>query len=83
MTTLTIQLSFEFNLTIDGIYSAIELLEDAIDNGQALASMQAYNQIFTVLQHCKNNDIFAPTTRSNMFCCLVRLQNKLYSLYEV
>lgn len=83
MTTLTIQLSFEFNLTTDGIYNAIELLEDTICKGQALAAMQAYNQIFSVLQHCKKNDIFAPTTRSNMFCRLVALQKNLYSLYEV
>ena len=83
MTTLTIQLSFEFNLSIDGIYSAIELLEDTIDKGQALAAMQAYNQIFSVLQHCNKNDIFVPTARSNMFCRLVRSQNKLYALYEV
>ena len=83
MTTLTIQLSFNFDLTIDGIYSAIELLEDTIQKGQALASMQAYNQIFAVLQHCKKNDIFAPTARSNMFCRLVASQANLYSLFEV
>lgn len=59
MTHLTIQLSFNFDLTESSLGDAIELLEFAIYNQQALSSLRAYNQIFSVLHHCRENNILS------------------------
>lgn len=83
MTNLTIQLSFDFDLTIDGLYSAIDFLEYTIDKGQAVAALRVYNQIFAAIIHCHENDIFAPTARSNLSCCLLSFQRAVLTLNGV
>lgn len=83
MKQLTIQLTFDFDLTIDGLYSAIELLEYTVCKGQAVASLRVYNQILSALAYCRENDIFAPSDLSSLFVRLVSFHRDVLTLNKV
>lgn len=83
MSHLTIQLAFDFDFTEAGLYEAIELLEFAVHNELALASLRAYNQIFAAIQHCKNNEVLTRSVCSHLFGRLVASHRDVLTLNGV
>lgn len=66
MQNLTIQLTFNFELSEDSLFDAIELLEFTVENGNALASLRAYNQIFSAIHFSYKNGILSLSAFSRL-----------------
>lgn len=83
MQTLTIQLSFNFELSEDSLFDAIEFLEFIVENGQALASLRTYNQIFYSIHFCHKNGILSTAAFSRLNCRLVSSHDRVLFLNGV
>lgn len=80
MQNLTIQLSFNFELSEDSLFDAIELLEFTVENGQALASLRTYNQIFYAIQLCYKKGILSTAAFSLLNSRLVASHDRVLFL---
>lgn len=83
MQNLTIQLTFNFELSEDSLFDAIELLEFTVENGKALASLRAYNQIFSAIHFCYKTDILSTDAFSRLMCRLVCSHDGVLMLNKV
>ena len=83
MKTLTIQLSFNFELSEDSLFHAIELLEFTVENGKALASLRTYNEIFYAIHFCHKNGILSTAAFSRLNCRLVSSHDRVLFLNGV
>lgn len=83
MQNLTIQLTFNFELSEDSLFDAIELLEFTIENGNALASLRSYNQIFSAIHFCYKNGILSLSAFSRLIHRLALLHGTVLILVGV